>query len=427
MVRNIINTFFTRIFASAANLLIAIIISNVYGAAVKGEQGLILTTITLVTLLTAIIGSGSLIYLTPRMNTKHLLGPSYLWNFLVCCLVFVILRQTEILPEEFIIHTIILTFILTLTHIHTGLLIGTEKIKQSNLAFLLNNVIVLLSLLVFVFVIRIKTVYAYIYSLYIGYIAHLIVSIIMVTAGWRSTFGKIQVEKSTFLEGIKNLLRYGFLNQLDVIAQMMSFRLSYYFISYYISKSAVGIYSNAISIVESLWLVSRSIAMVQNARIANSSDMNYSVSITVNLLKVSFILVLLAVFVLVLIPAGFYQFIFGDEFGDVRIVILFLSPGVLLFSASFILSSLFAGTGKYQYNTVASIVGLIVTVLLALVLIPRFGLIGAGMTASLSYMVTVGVKIYIFLTRYGLSAKDFMIRRSDFRYFVETLRDRNLS
>lgn len=422
MLKNIINTFFTRIFASVANLLIAIIISKVYGAEIKGEQGLILTTITLITLMAAIIGSGSLVYLIPRLKTKHLLIPSYLWNGLVCASLYFILLQTNFLPQDYILHTIILSFILTLSHIHSSALVGIEKIKQSNLAFLVNNLVVLISLLVFVFIFRIPTVYAYIYSIYIGYSVYLIFTSQLVFSNWKSGFNSIQVGSSSFVIGARNLLKYGLFNQLDVIASILSFRLSYYAINYYLSKSAVGIYSNAISIIESIWLISRSIAMVLNARIANSSDLNYSVKITVNLLKVSFFLVFIAVIVLLFIPSGFYQFLFGEEFGDIRIVILSISPGVLLFSTSFILSSLYAGTGKYIYNTISSVVGLIVTVILVLILIPRYGIVGAGITASISYFAHVIVKVWIFVNKFPVSLKELWIKRSDFDQFVDYLR-----
>lgn len=422
MLKNIINTFFTRIFASLANLAIAIIISHVYGAEIKGEQGLILTTITLVTLLTAIIGSGSVIYFTPRLKTVHILLPSYIWNILVCLLVYILLLQTELIPATYVKHTVILACVLTVTHIHSGILTGIEKIRQSNFAFLMNTFFVLLSLLFFVFIRKLDTVMAYVYALYIGYGIHLLVSIFLVGINWKIRLRHIAPENSSFRAGLLGLLRFGFLNQLDVIAQMLSFRLSYYFIDHYLSKAAVGIYSNAISIIESIWLISRSIAMVLNARIVNSKDPEYSVAITLKLLKVSFILVFAALTVLLAIPASFYQFIFGEEFGAVRTVMIAISPGVLLFSTSFILSALFAGTGKYVYNTIASITGLSITLLLAFLLIPPLGLIGAGITASVAYIFAVGVKVYFLFTRYNTRLTAFRIDIHEFREFFQLLR-----
>ncbi len=424
MFKNIVNTFFTRVFASLSNLIIAILISNVFGAEIKGEQGLILTTITLVSLVTAVIGAGSLVYLIPRAKTLHLLMPSYLWNAIICISVYSILSHTQILPEEFILHTTILTFILTLSHIHGGILVGIEKIKQSNLSVLFNTLTVLLALIFFTFYLKIDNINAYIYSLYCGYFVNLLLSIYFILANWKSKLKILSSSDSSFLSATLRLFKYGFLNQLDNMAQMLSFRLSYYFINYFISKSAVGIYSNAISIIESIWLISRSISMVQNARIANSNDIGYSLKITINLLKVSFLIVLCAVIVLLFIPAGFYQFVFGEEFGDIRIVIVSISPGILLFSTSFILSGLYSGTGNYHYNTIASICGLAVTVALAFLLIPSYGLAGAGITASVSYITTVLVKFFILIKIFKVKPKDILIRKDDIDYFIQLVKEK---
>lgn len=424
MFKNIVNTFFTRVFGSLSNLVIAILISNVFGAEVKGEQGLILTTITLVSLVTAVIGAGSIVYLLPRTRTLHLLVPSYVWNAIICISVYSILTQSQILPDEFILHTCLLTFVLTLSHIHCGILIGIEKIKQSNLSVLLNTLAVLLALIFFTYYLEIDNINAYIYSLYCGYSINLLLSIYFILSNWKSKLRILSPADSSFLSATLRLLKYGFLNQLDNLAQMLSFRLSYYFINYFITRSAVGIYSNAISIIESIWLISRSISMVQNARIANSSDIAYSLKITLNLLKVSFLIVLCAVIVLLFIPAGFYQFVFGEEFGDIRIVIVSISPGILLFSTSFILSGLYAGTGNYHYNTIASILGLAITIALAFLLIPNYGLAGAGITASVSYIASVVVKFFILVKIFKVKPGEMLISKHDINYFIQLVREK---
>ena len=164
--------------------------------------------------------------------------------------------------------------------------------------------------------------------------------------------------------------------------------------------------------------------MVQNARIANSTDIKYSLKITLNLLKVSFLIVLFAVIVLLFVPAGFYQFVFGEEFGDIRVVIVSISPGILLFSASFILSGLYSGTGNYQYNAIASISGLAITFALAFLLIPNYGLTGAGITASVSYIAAVFVKFFILIKIFKVKPKDILIRKDDINYFIQLVKEK---
>ncbi len=422
MLKNIINTFFTRSAASIIGLFIAIIISHVYGAEVRGEQGLILTTITVIVLLTAIIGAGSITYFVPREKVLNLLIPSTIWNIIICFIVYFVLVRTHILSAELNMHICYLSLILTQSQIHTGILLGYEKIKESNYISLTNTLGIFVLLLFLVFVIKISTIDAYIYSLYFGYGISLILSCFYMSNikyGSITGINKLLIDS---LNGLKSLFRYGILNQLDNVAQILSFRLSYYLIDYYLSKRAVGIYSNAISIIESIWLISRSILTVQNARIVNSNDINYSIRISVEFIRISFVLVFFAIIVLLFIPANFYQFLFGNEFAEVKMVVVSISPGILFFSTAFILNGLFSGTGDFLYNAISSIVSLIITIVFGILLIPKMGLIGAGLTGSLSYTANSVVKIIFFELKYKVPLRQLLPGKEDIKKAIQILR-----
>jgi O-antigen/teichoic acid export membrane protein len=414
MLRNIFNTIVTRSLASLINLFVAIVISHVYGAEIRGEQGLILTTITIVTLLTAVIGAGSINFLVPREKVINLLIPSTAWNILTCFIVYLVLMGTNLMTHQINLHILILSFLATQSQINIAVLLGFEKIKASNYISLINTVGIFLSIFFCVFVLKVRTVNAYIYSLYFGYSLSLVLSCYYMHTIKYDAFDPFKELIHSSILASKNLFKYGILNQLDNFAQILSFRFSYYLIDYYFSKSAVGVYSNAISIIESIWLISRSITTVQNARIVNSKDLNYSVKISIDFFKISFFLVFIAMILLLLIPSDFYQFMFGKEFGEVKTVILSISPGILFFSTAFILNGLFSGTGDYIYNTISSIISLVVTVTFGIILIPRMGLIGAGITGSLAYSTNALVKLIFFLSKYKVSLQKLMPNNEDF-------------
>jgi O-antigen/teichoic acid export membrane protein len=414
MVRNIFNTFITRLSSSLLNLLLAIYISNVSGPGVRGEQSLILTTITLIALLTAVVGSGSILYLTPRRNGKHLLVPAYTWSLLICLLVYIFLALVPVISKVYVLPVCLLTLILSFSHIHASMLMGIEKIRYSNLVILVNSMCVLIFLLLFTLVLKMEMIRAYLFALFAGYLAGYLLSLFYMLKCWKLNFVKREVV-SSYRIAFFDLIRYGILNQLDVITSMLSFRFSYYLIDHYLGKDSLGVYSNAISIIESIWLISRSIAMVQNARIANRTDLHYSVRITANLLKISFLLIFCVVLIILLIPSVFYQFIFGSEFGEMRSIMLYISPGILFFSISFIISGLFSGTGKYAYNTISSSAGLVVTIVSAFLLIPKFGLAGAGISATLAYIISSLVRLGFLLKKFPVTAKQLIPGAEDFR------------
>jgi O-antigen/teichoic acid export membrane protein len=412
MLRNISNTFFTRFLSSFINLAVSIIISNYLGAEGRGEQGLVLTTITMVTLFSAIIGAGSITYLSPRLPLKMLLIPSYLWGLLLSVLLIFLIPFQTFFSFSVVAHIAILSFILNGTQIHSSILLGKEKVVQTNNIQLVSTIIFLLCIFLFFVVLKYKEIQFYIYSLYFSYVISYIYSIFLIFKLHGNSTQNLPSQ--TFLYSVKNLTHYGFLNQLDVIVQMASFRISYYLIDIQLGKGEVGVYSNAVSIIEAIWMISRSISMVQFARIVNSTDIDYSRNLTIKLLKISSLLVFMASLLLLIIPSEFYTFLFGKDFWAVKKIILTFIPGVLVFNASFVLSGFFSGVGKYGYNVIASSIGLIVTILLLIVLIPEMGVVGAGITASLSYMTVVLIKTFFFIKNYKVAFNELFIKREDY-------------
>jgi O-antigen/teichoic acid export membrane protein len=198
------------------------------------------------------------------------------------------------------------------------------------------------------------------------------------------------------------------------ITQMLSFRLSYYVLDHYHGEAAVGVYSNGISLAESIWLISKSISMVQYARISNMPDRQESARLTVRLIKFSVAASLIVLLPLMLLPSSFYIFIFGDGFAETRLVIWTLAFGVLVYNFSILTGHYFSGTGRYYINAISSSLGLIASIILYYTLIPAFGMAGAGWATSLSYLITTIILMTVFNKENKNWYKDLMPTISDF-------------
>jgi O-antigen/teichoic acid export membrane protein len=218
---------------------------------------------------------------------------------------------------------------------------------------------------------------------------------------------------------VKELLRFGVLNQLAHVFQIVSFRMSFYWLEDLYSTSEVGVYSNGTSLAESIWLVGRSINLVQYARIANTDDKQYAQQLTVLLTKATIVISLLLLGVLVLLPPAFFVFIFGEGFREVSYVIRSLAPGILFFNVALIVEHYFSGTGKYYINTIASLIGLIVAIVFFSILIPKYGTIGAGAATSISYLVTAVVVMLYFVNESKMKWWGLMPKKSDVSYFIK--------
>jgi Na+-driven multidrug efflux pump len=95
-----------------------------------------------------------------------------------------------------------------------------------------------------------------------------------------------------------------------------------------------------------------------------------------------------------------------------------LLPGVFTLSGAKILTSYLSGIGKPIYATWIAGGGLVLTVILDLFLIPRFGIAGAAAASSIVYTLTAAACIYCFRLESGAGILETVIvQPQDFAYY----------
>lgn len=418
MLKKIIHTFGTKIITAIINLLIAVIISQTLGDVGKGTQSLLLTTITFILIFSDIVCGESIVILTPRHRFRQILLPSALWSLLVASgMGFGIRWFYPGLAPDLCLHVAALSFISSLSGIHFRYLIGKEEIRKANYNTLLQPVLIILTLCVYYLFLKRTDIYGYLIALYIAYSGSLLLGIGMLR---REYAGLEQKKRTSYKEVLKDLFKYGFLNQTGHFVQFFNLRLSYYLLDYYLHEGRVGVFSNAVSLAEAIWIISNSIALVQYARIANSDDRDYSRRLTLSLCKVCLCISAAALLLLTLLPGSVYRFIFGNEFGEMSGIIRVLAPGVLLYCIFLILGHYYSGIGKYQMNTYASLCGLTATCIFGFTLIPRMDVLGAAITSTLSYSINALFLLCFFIRESHFRWRDFLLTGKEFKnYFTE--------
>lgn len=396
MYKTIFQTYWTRLASSALHLLVVVLTAKILGAEGKGLTSLITTSILIIILFNDLLGGTALVYLSPRHNLLHLLIPSYAWAIVMAAGFGFAIAFLDVLPPEYYWHLALISLLHALSSIHLTLLIGMEKIKENNLFFMLKISSQLLVLVLFFFVMNRQDVMAFVYSLYV---ANFVIFLLSLYPVWRHVSAN---NLSGFGHSLRQLIRYGFIAQFANIIQFLNYRFSFYLLNYFFNPAAVGIYSISLAVAEIIWLMSKSIALVQYARIANTTDPAYAIRLTVKLVKISFISVLLFMLPALLLPNSVYAWIFGPEFGEARIALLAMAAGIGCWGLATILTGYFAGRGLYHINTIGSGIGFVVTMAAGIILIPKWSWTGAGLTASLSFLATSAYTIWQFSRTTGV-------------------------
>lgn len=408
MYKKIAGTFGIKVITAIFNLAIIVLLSRTIGAAGKGQASLIVASMAMVLLFCNMIGGASLIYFVPRYSTFLLFLFSNLWSIIVALLGLGFMYLFPDLPQELIVHVIGLSLLNSFLATNLSILLGKEKIMTNNYIALLQTLLTFIVVCVLTLGMNNLEVYSYIYALYIAMGVCLAVSFVFIVPYF--TNFSFTNSKNLLVE----LARLGVTNQSAHVIQFLTFRLNYYLLAVYSGDATVGVYSNGVSLIESLLLISNSFAAVLYPKVANSTDIQHSRSITVQMTKLSVIICLMALIPLLLLPTQFWVWLFGSEFNGVREVIWVLAPGIVFYNIVLIIGHYFSGSGKYKYNLLAYGSGLVIALIMSLFVLPNYGIYQAAVISTCSYLVISMVIMYVFAKEANLKLWQLLPSKSDF-------------
>jgi len=412
----IIHTYWTRLLATAMVFAGVVLTSRYLGAEGKGVTSLITTNLLFITLANEFIGGVSLIYLVPRRSLVTLLAPAVLFTLLDSLLLAGFFHLMRIIPEEYSLHLYFLGVLQTLGNTVLYVLLGWEKVKQQNYLFLLKASVNAAFLAVSFMVLKNISVDVFIHALYASNLIPLLMGAVIIAPHLKDfRLGNISAH-------VHEMLSCGSFAQSANIIQTLNYRLSFYLLNVLSGQKAVGIFSVALAVSDVIWMLSKSIGTVQLTRIANTEDASRAHELTKKFLRFSTFSTLLFLIPAMMLPSKLYAYIFGQEFADVSSVMLMLGAGILIFSVNIILANHFAGTGRYKINMFASLIGLAVNVAANVFLLPRWGVLGAGIAASLTFGATTFYTWMLFVKESSLRWKDLVPGKSDWLKMVEMMR-----
>lgn len=191
---------------------------------------------------------------------------------------------------------------------------------------------------------------------------------------------------------LRPLVRYGRRAHLANTLQFLNYRLDVLLVNAYLGPVGVGIYTVSTRMAELVWQVPDSIAFVLLPRSAASRE--GVASLPRRAYGVTSLASLVAVIGLAALGNAVIPFLFGEDFASAYRPLLLLLPGTMLLAQAKVLSSVIAGRGFPHFNAYIAGVGVVVTVVLDVLLIPRWGMNGAATATTASY-ATISILTHI--------------------------------
>jgi O-antigen/teichoic acid export membrane protein len=378
--RNTTNTIASKTIILITNFALVIFTTHIWGSQGRGEIALVIANISIITIFSNVFCGGTIAWHTPKLQRDFLLWVALGGAILISlsgAIIFSLLFGFKYFGELFGI-----SLLLSLITSITTYWLGENNITNYNLLTILNPTFILISLTILYFIVKNPSVSTYFNAYYVGLGFVLIIGI-------SGLFQKqsYKVPKIT-LTGFKSIVSYGINNEFSYLIQFLNYRLSYYFIAKQLGLAQLGIFSIVVAISEAVWIISRSMSAVHFSNVINSDDPIKNRNETIVFAKQSLCISLVLQLVGVLIPVSLYQFVFGNEFSEVRKYILYLLPGITAIAVSNLYGHYFSASGKLKILRDKSLIGLVATILLLPFLITRYQLTGVCITLNISYFLS---------------------------------------
>lgn len=184
---------------------------------------------------------------------------------------------------------------------------------------------------------------------------------------------------------ILGMLRYGSMAWVAQVTQFLNYRIDIWIVQHLCGAAALGLYSLAGNLAMMLWTLPRATSTVlMPATAADHSDAGQAARLS----RLVFLTTGFVAFPAALTAREWLRVLYGSAFADASVPLVVLLVGCVPFSVSVILAGSLTGSNRLDVNLLASGVGLVVTVALDLILIPGFGIVGAAVASSASYVTT---------------------------------------
>jgi len=204
-------------------------------------------------------------------------------------------------------------------------------------------------------------------------------------------------KRVTFLDQFK----VGFRGFISAIAGLLLYRLDLFFVGYFLSFRAVGIYSIALFGAEMITKIPYWSSSILKPMVASNEDghTRKTVYLFYSLVIIALLLGLFLILVLAIFP-NFISNLIGKDFAGVEVCLLLLLPRVIMQSGAAALAANLAGKGFPLYHPVGNITALLCLIPLDIILIPRLGINGAALANSIAF-VACFVVYYIGYQKYN--------------------------
>jgi O-antigen/teichoic acid export membrane protein len=403
LIKNVLSVFSSKIGVVLTTLLISIILARSLGVE---DRGLLASILIFPQLLLALFEGGmrqaATYYISGgRSTSEHVVG-SVMFYWLIsgslgfCVCFFLIYNFAGNIEFKLILLSSLILPIDLLCSFFRGYFLGKENFKKYNLVLVLPKILNLGLLSLIVFFSNV--------SVFLALVTVLISTIINLLQILSIIFIKEGIKPKINTKLFKEMFSKGLVYSLSLFLIVANYKVDIFILTQLSTNTQVGLYTVVNQIGESLWQLPGAIVVVLMSSSANRNSCSDNVSFYNKVLissRLTFYVTLLSSIVLALIAPIAIPLLFGHDFEESALILLYLLPGLVFMVYFKVINSDYAGDGKPHIALYVMIPVTLLNIALNFILIPENGAIGAAVASSISYILAS----LIFMCYYSRSNK----------------------
>lgn len=214
--------------------------------------------------------------------------------------------------------------------------------------------------------------------------------------------------------------RYGIKYYFGKLATLIDVQIGVIVIAMVGTTEQAGLFSASLGLASRLWILPETLNIVLLPRVLNQQSA--LADLVVRSCRVAIMVVAVAACLLAVFSKPIVAVLLSPAFLPAVVPLLVLLPGVVMACVTKVLISYFNGMGRPEFTSITLVVGLAFNVTMVIVLLPRWGLLGAAAATAAAYVVEAVLAAMLFLKLTGFSWRVFLPQAEDFRTIRTQLR-----
>lgn len=215
----------------------------------------------------------------------------------------------------------------------------------------------------------------------------------------------------------RKLIGFGIKGYAANLMMFFNYRLDSLIVNGLVGVASLGIYSIAVSLAEVIWYAAGAIGTVMFPHVSGL-ERREADRVTPIVCRNVYFITLLGVVTMFAVSRWVILLAFGSAMLPALTPLWLLLPGILALSGSKVISSYLSGIGRPEYATAIAGGTVIITIILDLLMIPRYGIAGAAAASSIVYTAAAVASLYALRRESGTSVlKAILVQPQDIGYY----------